>query len=158
MDKDFVPVRVYGVSADPGDGLPLVLLVDECAGEGVRLQIGPFEASAIIMELEGIVPPRPLTHDLLASLFRETRTVLQRAELFGCLDEGPRARLVYRRGLLRHRREVRPSDALALAVRLGAPILAQRTLLESREKAELGISALKPETGHLFLKTASRTV
>jgi bifunctional DNase/RNase len=133
MDKNLVLMAVRGVSVDEGDSLPLVLLrEDEGGGGALSVPVGPFEASAILLELEGISPPRPLTHDLLADMFRESGLDLERAELFGEPGEGPRARLVYRRGFGRRTKEVRPSDALALALRLKAPICAHRHLLSGR--------------------------
>lgn len=131
MVKDMVFVEVSGVSVEEGDVLPLVYLRESAGmGEGgISVRVGPFEASAILLQLEGITPSRLLTHDLMADLFREGGMSLERAELFGPPGEDPRARLVYRRGFSRHAKEVRPSDALALALRLKAPICAERSLM-----------------------------
>lgn len=114
-------VRIHGDE-------PRVLLEDKATGLGLEIPVGPFEASAVILHLEGIVPPRPLTHDLLAQLFEESGFSLDGVELFG--EGGGRARLVYSRDGARREKEVRPSDALALALRLGAPIRADASLLE----------------------------
>lgn len=157
MGQDQVEVRVHGVAADGGEGMPVVLLVDERDGIGVPVAVGPFEASAIIIELEGIAPPRPLTHDLLADLFRETGINLERAELYGERETGPLARLVYRRGLARRSREVRPSDAIALAIRLKAPILADRALLAPRSQTEADLAALSPDRDTRFLRAWHRS-
>ena len=148
MDKNFVVMSVSGVSIEGDDALPVVMLrEDRDHGEGaLSVTVGPFEASAILLELEGISPPRPLTHDLLADLFREAGMELERAEIFGLPDEGPRARLVYRRGLSRRIKEVRPSDALALALRLKAPICADRDLLSRKDSPSV---LLRPQTVHL---------
>lgn len=131
MSKDYVPVRVSGVSVEGEDSLPLVHLRDNSgSGDGgLGVRVGPFEASAILLQLEGIMPVRPLTHDLMADFFREGGLSLERAEIFGASSESPRARLIYRHGFSRRAKEVRPSDALALALRLGAPICAERSLL-----------------------------
>ncbi|MEI6385354.1 MAG: bifunctional nuclease domain-containing protein [Spirochaetota bacterium] len=130
MDKNFVTMSIHGVSVGDGTALPVVTLREATDSGGfMSLQVGPFEASAIILQLEGIEPARPLTHDLLASVFKEGGLALLRAEIFGNNGEGPRARLIYRRGLGCRVREVRPSDALALALRLKAPIRASRGLL-----------------------------
>jgi bifunctional DNase/RNase len=143
MDKNLVVMTVRGLSVDAGDSLPVVLLrEEEQPGEGaLSVSVGPFEASAILLELEGISPPRPLTHDLLAELFREGGMDLERAELFGKPGEGPRARLVYRHGFGRRVKEVRPSDALALALRLKAPICAERGLLSKRDAGAIPLSS-----------------
>jgi uncharacterized protein len=156
MAVDLVEVHVQGVAVDGGEGMPLVLLVDEEGAKGLALTVGPFEASAIIIELEGISPPRPLTHDLLAEFFTEGGLSLLRAELAGEGQEGPRASLVYRRGLRLRSREVRPSDAVALALRLKAPICARRGLLMDRAEAEALIAGLVPEPENLILRPVSR--
>jgi bifunctional DNase/RNase len=136
MDKDFIEVRVSGLAVAPEDGMPMVLLLDKEEKLGLSLPIGPAEASAIITELEGLCPPGPLTHDLLASVFREGGFSLERVELFGERASDATSRLVYRRGLSRRSRSLRPSDALALALRLEAPVYARRPLLASRREAE----------------------
>lgn len=129
-------MKVRGVAVNRGEGLPVVLLLDEEGSAGLPLPVGPFEASAIIVELEGISPPRPLTHDLLAETFREGGLVLERAELFGERSAETQARLVYRHGFIRRERNVRPSDAVALAIRLKAPICAERSLLDTKANVE----------------------
>ncbi|HUX39677.1 MAG TPA: bifunctional nuclease domain-containing protein [Rectinemataceae bacterium] len=131
MMEEYVTMQVSGVSVEEGDALPLVYLRESLgSGEGgLSVRVGPFEASAILLQLEGITPTRLLTHDLLAELFREGGMSLERAELFGSPAEAPRARIVYRHGFTRRAKEVRPSDALALALRLKAPICAERCLM-----------------------------
>ena len=156
MAADLVEVHVHRVVIDGGDGLPVVVLLDRDRDAGLALPVGPFEASAIIMELEGISPPRPLTHDLLAELFRESGFSLDRAELFGAGEGGPRARLRYRRGLWSRMREVRPSDAVALALKLGSPICAQRALLDTRAHAEEAAAAMAPDAETYVLRSDSR--
>jgi bifunctional DNase/RNase len=125
MDERSVELRVRAVRIEGGE--PTAVLEDPETGRRLEIPIGPFEASAVILELEGIVPPRPLTHDLLAQVFKEAGFRLESAELYG--DGGARARLTYSRGSARAEKEVRPSDALALALRLGAPITARSSLL-----------------------------
>jgi bifunctional DNase/RNase len=126
MDEASVELSVRAVRIDGEE--PTVVLEDPGTGRRLNVPIGPFEASAVIMELEGIVPPRPLTHDLLAQFFKEAGFRLEGVELFG--DGGSRARLIYRRGEEQAEKEVRPSDALALALRLGAPIVARASMLK----------------------------
>jgi bifunctional DNase/RNase len=152
MKRDFVLMTVRSVSVDEGEELPRVILRegDDRGGGFLSVDVGPFEASAILLELEGIAPPRPLTHDLLADFFRESGIDLERAELFGGQGTGPRARLVYRRGFIRRVKEVRPSDALALALRLKAPICAERELLRlpGRDGFPDGMKALSGGFAH----------
>jgi uncharacterized protein len=125
MEGNSVELRVRAVRIDGGE--PTAILEEPETGRRLEIPIGPFEASAVILELEGIVPPRPLTHDLLAQVFEEAGFRLEGVELFG--EGGARARLSYFKGEERAEKEVRPSDALALALRLGAPITAVSSML-----------------------------
>jgi Uncharacterized conserved protein len=131
MESEVVELRIRKVSLE--DDEPVVILEDRVSERRLVLPIGPFEASAIIMEMEGITPPRPLTHDLLAELFTEAGFFLDGVELFGESADTAQALLLYHKGLRKYERAVRPSDALALALRLEAPISATCHLLASEE-------------------------
>ena len=141
-----VMLQVRGVRVDDLDTAPIVLLADSSQRLQLHLPVGPFEASAIIVEVEGISAPRPMTHDLLADFFSEAGFALDSMELFGRAGENLRARLVYHHKSKRLVKEIRPSDGIALALRLGAPILADFALLSSRQikaSAELGPRVLR---------------
>jgi uncharacterized protein len=107
---------------------PIVILEDRATDRSISLPVGPYEAGAIILELECISTPRPLAHDLLAYFFLEGGFSLDEVELFGEPNSGSRARLTYHRGLRRYEKEVRPADALALALRLNAPVFAESAM------------------------------
>jgi bifunctional DNase/RNase len=112
---------------------PIVILEDRATDRRISLPVGPYEASAIILELECITTPRPLAHDLLAYFFLEGGFCLDEVELFGEPDSGARARLSYRRGLRRFEKEVRPADALALALRLNVEVIAEDSMFARRD-------------------------
>jgi len=131
MEKRPEELRVRGIALDDRKGDPIVLLEERRRGLRLGLPVGPFEASAILLELEGITPPRPFAHDLLADLFREAGFILEGVVLSGSPARGGRARLAYRKGPSRREREVRPADAIALALRLGAPIAAEPGFVEA---------------------------
>jgi hypothetical protein len=131
MQNGTVELRVRGISMENDE--PIVILEDRVTDRRLLIPVGPFEASAIILELEGISPPRPLTHDLLAEFFEEGGFILDAVLLFGEAGEGARARLSYKKGPRKYEKEVRPSDALALALRLGAPLRAEAALLDRQE-------------------------
>jgi hypothetical protein len=124
---------VQGVALDKESQMPIVILKSvENNGLVVPLWVGPFEASAIIIEMEGIRPPRPLTHDLLSQLFLRHGFHLSRVEFYGVVEGGFAARIAYRHGFRQYAMEVRPSDAVALSVRLKAPILISQEALDLR--------------------------
>lgn len=159
MKKTDIELTVRGIAAGFGDESPLIVLQDERKSASLRIPVGPYEASSIILELEGIAPFRPLAHDLLASLFRDHGFLLQFARICDALpdDEGGErflARIRYRKGLRSWEKDVRPSDAIALALRLKAPILASREFLDRRESFRLAAAA-EPRLP-LYLQVASR--
>jgi hypothetical protein len=132
MGKVLLELRIRGVSMEKDE--PIVILEERRTERHLQIKVGPFEASAIILELEGISSHLPLTHDLLAAIFEEGGFSLDRVELFGDSVEGARARLSYSKGLRGYEKEVRPSDALALALRLEAPVFASSDMLNSAGK------------------------
>ena len=131
MTDEDVPLSVAGVAIEGEAEIPTVLLRDPEGTSVLAVPVGAFEASAIIIQVEGIQPPRPLTHDVLAELFLRHGFVLDRFELYGKGEEGLLGRLRYRRGFRRFSMEVRPSDGIALALRLDAPISANKDLVAS---------------------------
>jgi uncharacterized protein len=126
MKQGYSGIRVRGVSLENGE--PIVILEDRATDRRLCLPVGPYEASAIILELECISTPRPLAHDLLAYFFMEGGFCLDEVAISGEDGSETRARLAYHRGLRKYEKEVRPADALALALRLDVPVLAESAL------------------------------
>lgn len=126
-----VPVELSTIGLDGRTGTPIVVLRDPESGGVLPVWIGAMEAQAIALVLHGIILPRPMTHDLMASLISELRaeveevvvTDLRNNTYFGIV----RLRVEGERKI----RDVdsRPSDALALALRTGAPIRVARKIL-----------------------------
>jgi uncharacterized protein len=126
-----VPVELSTVGLDGRTGTPIVVLRDPESGGVLPIWVGVMEAQAIALALHGVVPPRPMTHDLMASLIAELRaeveevvvTDLRNNTYFGMV----RLKVAGEKKI----RDVdsRPSDALALALRTGAPIRVARKIL-----------------------------
>ena len=132
---DFV---VKGIALEQRTRLPMVLLHNRKNNVLLPLHIGPFEASAIIVEMEGVQPPRPLTHDIIAQMFSKHHFVLTSVEIYACLDDKQLARIRYKSRMSTHVMEVRPSDGIALAIRLNAPIYVEDdVVLELTENQDL---------------------
>lgn len=128
---EYCPVSVKGVALDPTSEEPFVILQAQGEALGLNVEIGPFEASAIIIQMEGVLPPRPMTHDLLAKMFRIAKMKVLGLYIERAQDDRYFCSLVCRRGFSTQTMEIRPSDGLALALRLHFPILARRELLVS---------------------------
>jgi len=120
-----VEVEVRGMGIDPSSGTPVVRLVEKAKmGRELAIWIGPFEAQAIAMELEGVAAPRPLTHDLMKTLVEQLGARLDRVVIEDMRENTFFAtlRLTGPGGgdlVL----DARPSDAIALALRLHGPIV-----------------------------------
>jgi len=131
MKMQTIAMKIQGVAMTHDSTRAYVILQDCEKNRTVPIMVGPFEASAIIIELEGIVPPRPLTHDLIVNLFKNHNFVLEYVELFSNMTEAINARMVYKHGFMRHVQELRPSDAIALAVRCKVPVYAEDSFIST---------------------------
>ena len=130
MADNYVPLKVYGVQLEDEDSFPVVILGTADGEQSFSLSIGPYEASAIVMEMEGLLPSRPLTHDVLANMFERHNYILDSIELYALSLDGVLARLAYHHRIRHWKMELRPSDGIALALKLHAPILCDSDLLE----------------------------
>jgi bifunctional DNase/RNase len=132
-DVPMVPVEVLGVRQQQqqesgAEGEIVVLLLDAAAELAVPIVVGPREASAIAMAQAGLVTPRPMTHDLMRDVLGAVGVTLERAEIIA-LDGGIFfAELVLSNG---NRVDSRASDAIALAVRTGSPVLCSAEVVAS---------------------------
>jgi uncharacterized protein len=120
----------------------VVILKESGRDRYLPIWIGPWEASAIAMRLQGLTPERPLTHDLFVAVLDELDVRVDRVVIATLADETYHARLVLVGADTRREVDARPSDAIAIAVRLGAPIYAAADVLE---QAALGAEAAEEE-------------
>lgn len=140
-----IEVKVQSLGIDQVSKTPVVIL-QELDGERVLpIWIGPGEASAIAMEMAGMKFARPLTHDLAASLISTLGGSLTRVLITRVQDNTYYAELVIQRGGEVFSIDARPSDSIAIALRLGAPLFTGDGLLsttpievESEETPEVG--------------------
>ncbi len=123
-----VRVEVVGIASTESNNA-YALILKEVGGERrLPIIIGAFEAQAIALELEGMRPPRPMTHDLLKSVIEALDSSLVEVCIHDLRDGTFYAYLV-----LEDRQEkvdARPSDAIALALRCGAPIYVSEDVME----------------------------
>ncbi len=108
----------------------VVILKDAERERYLPIWIGPWEASAIAMRLQGLTPERPLTHDLFAAALEAAGARVERVVISALADETYHARLVLGGAGGSVEVDARPSDALALAVRTSAPVFAAEEVLE----------------------------
>ncbi len=126
-----IPVKIKGLSIDPTSNSPIVVLQEQEGERTVPIWIGLLEATAIASELEGITFSRPMTHDLIIQTFAALGWSLIRVEVVDIKDNIFYATLhINNDGDQVVKLDCRPSDAIALALRAGSPILVARHILE----------------------------
>lgn len=127
-----IRLELLGVRVELPANTPVVMLREDRA-EAARvlpILIGGPEASAIHSAMEGITPPRPLTHDLLASVLQALGAALERVVITEVREHTFFAELHLRTASGESVLSCRPSDAIALAVRTNTPIFAEEALLD----------------------------
>jgi uncharacterized protein len=118
-----IQVDILGLSASPSAGGAYALLLKETYGvRRLPIIIGSFEAQSIALELEGIKPPRPLTHDLLKNLIDHLGATIAEVIIDELRENTFYAKIKLDVSTLVHEIDARPSDAIALAVRTGTPL------------------------------------
>lgn len=127
---------VLGVRVDKLSSAPILLLAESGGTRVIPIWIGAGEAAAIAHALEGLVPPRPMTHDLMAQMLASLGHTHVEGRITGLQGEGTfLAELVVDGTVI----EARPSDVVALAVRSGIVLSAPEELLD-----EVGIELEEP--------------
>lgn len=121
------PVEVVGVRVEMPSNQPIVLLRESGSETYLPIWIGAVEATAIAFAQQGVVPQRPLTHDLMRDLLDALSAPLQEVRITRLEDGVFFADLVFGSGT---QVSARPSDAIALALRTGSPIYAADDVLE----------------------------
>lgn len=138
-----VKLKVLGISySQTQSGAYALILIEENGERRIPIIIGGFEAQAIVIRLENLEPPRPLTHDLFKSFADEFNISLIEVYIYK-LEEGVFfSRLVCTNGDKEYSIDSRTSDAVALALRFGCPIYTTEEILE-----KAGITITTTESG-----------
>ncbi len=125
MEK--VQVDILGLSTSPASGGAYALILKEMSGNRrLPIIIGAFEAQSIALEMEGIKPPRPLTHDLMKTIIDRMGVSLSEVTVYELRDGTFYAKI----SLDSQEIDSRPSDAIALAVRYSVPIYVSEKVME----------------------------
>lgn len=144
---DIVEVDIIGLIMDPVSKTPVMILKPQDNDRVVPIWIGVFEANAITMELESMESPRPMTHDLIARLLDDCHITVERiiindlvkntffAQLHLCKDG--ECKVI----------DCRPSDAVAIALKMKAPMFVSRLVVESSQMSEMFSAFLSSEEG-----------
>src|ERR1043166_4466278 len=125
-----VEMTIYGVSFDLVGKQPIVLLKTAEGNRYLPIWIGHSEAAAILMKLQGATAPRPLTHDLLVNILGELDVEVVRVTVTELRESTFHASITVAQNGNELEIDSRSSDAIAVAVRTGAPIFADDEVIE----------------------------
>ncbi len=132
-----IEMRIKGLVVDPISKMPIVVLEDIQNERMLPIWIGIFEANAIALKIEDIATPRPMTHDLLKNLLDDLDIKVEKIVVNDVRDNTFYA-LIY----CRHMNQTitidsRPSDAIALVLRTGAPIFVEESVVEKAHSMKI---------------------
>lgn len=133
----YLEMKVFGVTVDPFTNVPIVILKDSDEKNALPVWIGVLEASAIASELEKIHFSRPMTHDLLKEVLKNLDVTVKKIEVNDLKDNVYYAAIHMAGKSGSFILDARPSDAIALALRMGAPIFVDTCVLEKSRSMDL---------------------
>jgi uncharacterized protein len=126
-----VEMKIRGLMMDPTTNMPIVILKDVSSNTVLPIWVGIYEANAIALEIEKVSTPRPMTHDLLKSVLLGLHTGVRKVVVSELKDDTFYALIWLEREGEMISVDSRPSDALALALRLDCPIFVDDMVLKS---------------------------
>ena len=135
-----VQMAVSGLSVDPTTNAPIVILREINDGRVLPIWIGVVEASAIAFELEGIKLTRPMTHDLMRAAIMYLGGTIESVRIAELRGNTYHAVVVLAQGERRLEMDARPSDAIAIALRMQAPIFCDDAVIGQAQARRAGDS------------------
>jgi len=126
-----VEMKIRGLTMDPVTQMPIVVLKDVNGGSVLPIWVGIFEANAIALEIEKVSTPRPMTHDLIKTVLMGLNTGVKKIVVSELKDDTFYALIWLEKDGELISVDSRPSDALALALRLDCPIYVEDSVLKS---------------------------
>ena len=126
-----VEMKIRGLMMDPVTNMPIVILKDIGGNTILPIWVGVFEANAIALEIEKVATPRPMTHDLIKTLLLGLNTSVRKVVVSELRDDTFYALIWLEKDGELITVDSRPSDALALALRMDCPIFVEDAVLKS---------------------------
>ena len=134
-----IEVKIRGLMMDPSSGTPIIILKDVNSDTMLPIWVGAYEANAIALEIEKVSPQRPMTHDLLRNIILEMGASVERVTVTELRDN-----TFYAAIMMRSRAgealmiDARPSDAIALALRVDCPIFVNEEVIRASRNTVSG--------------------
>lgn len=148
-------VKIKGVALDPLTNVPIVLLKGIEEEQTLPIWIGFFEANAIISQIEQIQPPRPMTHDLLKNVLQAMNAEVKRIIITELKENTFYSVIeVLHKGRL-FKIDSRPSDAIALALRVQAPFFVEEVVFNKARKIDLSEDKVEEDKWKEWLEKAT---
>jgi hypothetical protein len=126
-----VEMKIRGLMLDPVTNLPIVILRNLDGNSVLPIWVGAYEANAIALEIEKVAAPRPMTHDLIRNVLLGTETMLRKVVVSELKDDTFYAVIWMEKNGELISVDSRPSDALALALRMDCPIFVDEEVLRT---------------------------
>jgi bifunctional DNase/RNase len=126
-----VEMKIRGLMMDPVTNMPIVILKDVNGNTVLPIWVGVYEANAIALEIEKVATPRPMTHDLIKNVLMGLNTAVKKVVVNELRDETYFALIWMEQNGETISVDSRPSDALALALRLDCPIYVEDEVLKT---------------------------
>jgi len=126
-----IEMKIRGLMMDPVTNMPIVILKDVNGNTILPIWVGVYEANAIALEIEKVTTPRPMTHDLIKSLLMGLNAGVKKVVVNELKDDTFYALIWLERDGEVISVDSRPSDALAVALRLDCPIYVEDSVLKS---------------------------
>src|SRR6476469_2026575 len=130
-----VEMKIRGLMMDPVTNMPIVVLKDVQGNAVLPIWVGVYEANAIALEIEKVQTPRPMTHDLLKNVFLGLDVRVDKIVVNELKDDTFYALIWVERNGEIFSIDSRPSDALALALRVDCPIFVEDEVLKTSRQA-----------------------
>ena len=128
-------MKIRGLMMDPVSNMPIVILRDIGGNAILPIWVGTYEANAIALEIEKVATPRPMTHDLIRTLLMGLEAGVRKVVVSELRDETFYAVIWLERNGQLISIDSRPSDALAIALRVDCPIYVEDSVLNSSKAA-----------------------
>jgi len=142
-NENYILVNLEGIRIEQPSQKPIILLKEDNGDRFLPIWVGNFEASAIALEMVNFKSPRPMTHDLIVNIFKAFNIRLKRVVVSRLVKETFFAFLDLQKDNDENIiMDLRPSDAIAIAVRIKSPIYVSQEVLE---KAGLKITSIEDE-------------
>ncbi len=130
-----IEMKIRGLMMDPVTNMPIVILKDINGNTILPIWVGIYEANAIALEIEKVTTPRPMTHDLIRTLLHGLEASVRKVVVNELKDDTFYARIWLEKEGRLMSVDSRPSDALAVALRVDCPIYVEDKVLKSSKMA-----------------------